>query len=111
MGSEYLSVSLSKNVHQLLKSIPETRAFESMRNSFISDSELRGVTPDSSDDDLRGVLDGVKESVSDLSHWPLHTIRGVSFYSMGGETWGDAPYEDFDYHLIGSEVLTTVGLL
>jgi hypothetical protein len=112
MGSEYLSVSLPGNVKELMDSIPEQRAFEIMRNSeFIADTELCGVYRDSDDEFLRGVFNDVKDSVSDLSHWPLHTIQGVSFYSMGGESWGDSPYEGFDLHLIAAEILSEAGLI
>lgn len=112
MSMEYLGIALPEDVASLLAEIPEDRAVGLIRASeFIVESELVGVSDDSSDEELRDVFRQVKDSVSDLSGWPLSTIKGVSFYQMGGESYGDSPYEDFDLHLIAAELLAAEGKL
>lgn len=113
MGAEYISVTLPGGVKEQMDALTVGELVSALKQTDISRENVTDCWDKKLDSrrDMEEVLEILRDSVSDLRRWPKSSVRGVEFYQMGGETWGDDPYEGFTEHLMVQEIMTVLGKL
>lgn len=113
MGANYLSVTLPGDVKEQMDAITAAQLVDAIRSSDMAHDTVTVAWEMDLDDpgQVQQLLEALRDSVADMSHWGKSAIKGVEFYQMGGDSWGDDPYEGFTEHVVVAEVMSALGKL